>query len=218
MFGVTARLLRGLSIAAIAIGIASAAMAAEFTADVVHTTKARTMTTKVYVKGQKVRHEINVGGSTNATILRPDKGVMWMVNQRARTYMEEKASKKSLTGEDMEKQLHQSATGKFAGKQNVSGFVCNKYIYTFKDKKQGTMTEWFAPKLGFKLPIKIRMADPKGKSMTIEYRNIHQTSLSDSLFQLPAGYKKVSPPKPRPLPIPKPAKGGKAHGSMNRKP
>jgi outer membrane lipoprotein-sorting protein len=210
MMRASARWLRLLFVAATAIGVASAGIAAEFTADVVHTTKARTMTTRVYVKGQKVRHEIKVGGSTNATILRPDKGVMWMVNQRAHTYMEEKASKKSLTGEDMEKQLHQSATGKFAGKQNVSGFVCNKYVYAFKDKKQGTMTEWFAPKLGFKLPIKIRMADPKGKSMTIEYRNIHQTKLSDALFQLPAGYRKVSPPKPRPLPVPKPGKGGKA--------
>jgi hypothetical protein len=193
--------LTALLVAAFTIAFASAAITAEFTADVVHTTKGRTTKTKVYVKGLNARHEISFGGTTRATILRPDRGRMWMVNPATRSYMEVKADRSSLTGEDMEKQLHQVATSKFAGKQMVSGYQCNKYIYTFKDKKRGTMTEWFAPKLGFRLPIKIRMAE-HGQTLTIEYRNIRQKKLPDSLFQLPSGYKKMAPPKPPRMPIP----------------
>jgi len=196
--------------AAFTIAIASAGATAEFTADVVHTTKGRVMTTRVYVKGAKARQEIDAPGGAHATILRPDKGRMWMITPRTKSYMETKADRKSLTGEDMEQQLHQVATSKFAGKQTISGYVCNKYVYTFKDKSKGTMTEWFAPKLGFRLPIKIRMAEPTGQSMTIEYRNIRRKKLPDSLFELPAGYRKTAMPKAPKMPKPHAGiKGGK---------
>jgi outer membrane lipoprotein-sorting protein len=55
----------------------------------------------------------------------------------------------------------------------------------------GAMTQWIARELNY--PIKILYEGQQGK-MTMEYKNIKQGGLSDTLFSVPSDYQKMSMP------------------------
>jgi hypothetical protein len=167
--------------------------AAEFSADIVQTVGAKKLTYRLYVKRQKIRQEVQQPyGPPVTAIMRPDRGLLWIVTPQKKSYREVRGGKNALSADIMEQRLKKTATRKPVGKQTIGGYVCDKYVYTFKNKKRGTVTEWFAPKLGFQLPIKMVMIRPASPTITIEYKNIKQTSLPDSLFEPPTGYRKTS--------------------------
>jgi len=72
------------------------------------------------------------------------------------------------------------------GTATIQGYPCEKTQVVYKDPAMGTMTMWFSPKLA----VALRMEYPNN-SMTIEYRNIKEGAQADSLFVIPAGYKKM---------------------------
>jgi hypothetical protein len=53
------------------------------------------------------------------------------------------------------------------------------------------MTQWISTKLQY--PVKMIIEGQKGR-MVRELKNIKETKLSKSLFQLPAGYQKMNIP------------------------
>jgi outer membrane lipoprotein-sorting protein len=60
---------------------------------------------------------------------------------------------------------------------------------------------WISEKLNF--PIKTEMEGSSG-SMSMEYKNIQEKKIPDSLFNVPAGYQKMSMPSMPKMPgIPK---------------
>jgi len=88
---------------------------------------------------------------------------------------------------------HMEAQIKRLGTETVMGYKCDKYLFTFKNKKMGTMTQWFSIKLGY--PIKIvNKSDMMGEVIT-ELQNIQKTSVKDNLFIVPSGYQEMPSPQ-----------------------
>ena len=187
------RALLGVAILLVASGIASAA---EFSADVTEKMGTTTMTGKMYVKGLMIRHDTVQGPRQGSAILRMDKKVVWILDPAQKTYMEMPTGGKELaylSPDDVKatQALKKVATVKKLGRETVNGYPCDKYLLTYKDKSLGTQYQWVSQRL--KVPIKVEQKGPK-LEMLMEYRNIKEGRVPDSLFQIPAGYKKVSMP------------------------
>jgi outer membrane lipoprotein-sorting protein len=85
------------------------------------------------------------------------------------------------------------ATKKSLGTAKVSGFVCDKFQLTYKNKQMGTSTVWFAKRLDW--PIKTETKTVHGTVVT-ECKSVKMGGQSASLFEIPKGYKKVAMPGP----------------------
>jgi hypothetical protein len=167
-------------------------MAAEFSADQIVESPEGKVTGNFYVKGDKQRQEFVKEGEKTVTILHMDKGVIWNLMPEEKMYMEMPCTEKSsMSAPQMEKELEKMAEKKYLGKEKVSGYACEKYQYIYHDKSAGTLTQWVSKKLNY--PIKTRSEGSKWH-MYMELRNIKEQRLSDSLFEIPAGYKKMSIP------------------------
>lgn len=167
--------------------------AAEFSADMIHKAGEQTIKGEVYVKENKIRQEMVKEGEKGVIIIRMDKGVMWNLMPEDKIYMEMPSVGDVANDPEYEKKLEEMAEKKYLGKEKVSGYVCKKYKYIYHDKSVGTLTQWFSEKLNY--PIKTEMRGQQGgMDMLIEYKNIREQKLPDSLFEIPSGYTKISIP------------------------
>lgn len=185
------KIIRNILIAAACIIFAcSISFAAEFSADVsIHGIRGNFRTGKIYVKGDKIRQEMKMMGRSSINIIRKDKKVTWILMPESRQYMEMPIRNNDLNnGKPDEKALKAiGATIKHIGRQTVNGQVCDKYLITYKDKRSSTI--WVSPKL--QTMVKTESATPMGK-MVMEYKNFKTGKIPDSLFNIPAGYKKMA--------------------------
>ncbi|MEN6437531.1 MAG: DUF4412 domain-containing protein [Syntrophobacter sp.] len=157
--------------------------AVEFSADMVIQPKGdEAMTGKIFVKGEKVRQETTEEGETQIMIIRPDKKVTWMLTPEEKTYMEMPYQSEDKTFEEWTAEKEKNA--KLLGEETVSGLACKKYE-SIEDGE--TTLFWIAKQFPF--PIKVEDAE-----VTMEYKNIKEGSVPDTLFDLPAGYQKMSMP------------------------
>jgi outer membrane lipoprotein-sorting protein len=147
---------------------------------------------KVYVKGDKFRQEFGAGEETHISILRPDKQVVWMLMPAGKMYMEMPITPEH-TGKMMPKPKDE-ARMKLLGIETVSGYEAEKYEVSGKDDAGSKQYVWVVKKLG--IPIKMTMADG---SFSMEYRNIKEGGVSDSLFEVPGGYQKMAMPGGMPM-------------------
>ena len=175
--------------------MAANAQAAEFSATMVSQAQGQSLQGKVFVKGDKMRNEMNMGGESNITITRPDKKVVWIAMPQQKMYMEMPLSDK-MQQKMIMKDPEDRAKMKLLGTETINGFDCEKYemdtAYEGKSLKQYV---WIAKKLG--MPIKSVSADG---SMTMEYRDIKVGGVADSVFDLPQGYQKMDMPFEMPPP------------------
>jgi len=184
----------------IAIGIlfsSALCLAVEFSADFVDTKAGRTNSGKVYLKGDKVRREVTEGPRKGTiTIYRLDKEVVWVLNPAQKTYTEmpgmgKQIGELSLNDPRVQDMLKKLGELKPAGTETVNGYVCDKYALVYHEKAMGTQYQWIAQKLN--VPIKIEHQGSRF-SMLIEYKNINEGQIPDSLFELPPGYRKMAIP------------------------
>lgn len=171
--------------------LCASSFAAEFSADVVITGQNMTVKTKLYVKGKNVRQEMSQQGMNQAQIMRMDKKVMWMLMPDQKMYMEMPLTSNNEKLPGTEENIDTKADKKELGRETVNGYDCKKTQYIFHDKSQGTMTQWISEKLDF--PVKAEMDGPNGRT-TIDYKNIKEEKLADSLFEVPSGYQKMAMP------------------------
>ncbi len=180
---IVALLAFSLALALISLLSPSAAMAVEFSADMVIQPKGdQAMTGKIFVKGDKVRQETTEEGETQIMIIRPDKKLTWMITPEEKTYMEMPYQSEDKTFEEWTADKEQKS--KFLGEENVSGIACKK----FESVEDGEKTYFWIAKQ-FPFPVKVEDAE-----VTMEYKNIKEGNIADSLFELPAGYEKMSMP------------------------
>lgn len=139
---------------------------------------------KMCVKGEKNRHEMTQGGRTMIMITRPDKHIAWSLMPQSKQYMEVPISEEEM--EDQPENWNQDLKkeGKFLGKERVNGVECNKYEL---DQENEKITYWISRKDD--IPVRI-LSD----EMEVNYKNIRTGNISDSLFEIPAGYKKLNIP------------------------
>jgi outer membrane lipoprotein-sorting protein len=167
-------------------------IAAEFSADLFLKHGGETMTGKVYVKGDKTRQEFVQQGQKQITIMRPDKGVTWLLMPAEKIYME----MSNQEGAAYDPQLDQNiikdkAEIKLLGKETINGYVCDKYQYIYRDTSMGTATQWVSKQLNY--PIKSEYKSSSGYMLT-EYKNIKEGNVQNSLFEVPGDYALMSLP------------------------
>jgi hypothetical protein len=167
--------------------LANLVRAAEFSA--VTATKAgkREQQGKLYVKGDKARIEAVTPMGPSVIILRLDKKVMWLLLPGPKGYVEMPIDKEAFA-----KALKIPAEGvskKFLGHETLRGYDTEKYETTAivgGRAVKGLM--WIAPKL--EIPIRIESAD---ESFSQDY-DIKEGGVDDALFEMPAGYQKMTMP------------------------
>jgi hypothetical protein len=188
------------------LGLALAAHAAEFSADIVRTGAGMPASTgKAYVKGDKIRMETTMYGNTQVTITDPAAKKAYMIQPAQMMYVEMALDPSRMGPEAMKDGQSDLGQWKTVGKETVDGWECEKRVFEFKDKSKGEMTSWFADKLGH--PVKSVVKDGS-MTMTMEYKNIKTGNVDASLFTVPAGYQKMTMPGMGGQGTP-PGKGGK---------
>ena len=165
--------------------------AAEFSADMINTSPMGKIEGKMFFKKGNFRQEMMMGGQKQITIFRKDKNVVWVLMPAQMMYMEMQAgSQQNMAPVDPD-EIDKLAEKKYLGKENVNGYVCSKYRYSFHDKSSGTAIYWISDKFNF--PIKMQAQGTSG-TMSMEYRNIQEKTVPASLFNIPGGFQKMSMP------------------------
>ena len=164
------------------------ALAAEFSADTIMTSKGHTNTGKAFFG--KNRFRIDMLSPQNMTVItRIDKKVIWNIMQNKKMYMEmpyDAMKNKPMLEEKMEGDVER----KQVGTETIDGHPTKKYLVTRKSGgMQHQVYSWWATDINF--PIKTAAIDG---SWTQEYKNIKFGAQSDSLFEVPAGYTKFQMP------------------------
>jgi hypothetical protein len=182
-----------LVVVAVSLAILAAwCQAANFSADTVTQQGKMTMPGKVYVQGKKMRQEMSMGTEKTIVILRPDKKVVWMIQPARKTYVEMKMTGKGdFSPTRSLDELRKRAVEKKLGNETVNGLVCEKRRFVFKDKKLGSVTQWYSKEIEY--PVKVVTAGGPFPVVT-ECKNIKRGAPATSLFELPRGYKKVAMP------------------------
>ncbi len=163
-----------------------------FSADLVTNTSKGTFTSKIVSKDGKQRIEHSAGGREMINILRPDKKRVWMLMPDRKVYMEMPLDSRK---QDILSQLHDTTikTDKeFLGNETVDNHPAKKYHLTIirDGKKEASGFLWEASDLN-NFPVKYQNED---KTVTIVWKNIKFEGATDSLFEIPAGYKKMEMP------------------------
>ena len=149
------------------------------------------MTSKMYYKDMKQRMEINTERGQAINIVRLDKKLVWMLMPKQHMYMEMPLN---MQKQGISSQLHDpqsKVTKEFLGNDTVDGHPAKKYhvtVITNGRKESGYM--WEATDLN-NFPVKYQSED---KKTTVIWKNIKFGGIPDSLFEVPAGYKKMEMP------------------------
>ncbi|MBN2255632.1 MAG: DUF4412 domain-containing protein [Deltaproteobacteria bacterium] len=145
---------------------------------------------KIYMssKGARMEYAAPEGKGDMISIFRKDKKLMWMVNPAAKKYMEEAFDENKM------KEAFKMTVGrtvKVLGTEKVQGFKCTKKSVetttTFLGiKNTSESTIWESDRFG--MPLKTQTKD----GTVSELRNIKIGKQPGKLFEVPAGYTKVS--------------------------
>lgn len=169
--------------------------AAEFSADLVTVENGKTMTGRIFVKGDKIRHEFVAEGGMRVIIFRMDKNLVWTLLPGNKCIEIAGLGSPMNLGQPMAADCDEVGLGV----QTVNGHVCDVVRYVYKDKSLGSLTQWISRK--FCYMVRAEVKDARGKATLVtEYRNIREEQLPDSLFEVPPGYTKKA------LPLGMPAK------------
>ncbi len=152
---------------------------------------------KVWVKGNKSRQEMGTAAEKMILIMDLDRGFQWTLMPDIKMYLKTKIQTKGKGFKPENfmgmQQGPVEAQIKRIGTETVKGYKCDKYLFTFKDKQMGTMTQWFSIKLGY--PIKtVNKSDMMGEVITV-LQNIKKTNIRDDLFIVPSGYQEMPSPQ-----------------------
>jgi hypothetical protein len=163
------------------------ALAFEFSADTIMTTKGMTTKGKIYYKADRVRMDTKTPEEM-IVITRIDKKVIWNIMPAQKMYMEMpfNQQKKPMVEEKFEGEIER----KHVGNETIDGHPTKKYLITYKSgNKKEQLYQWWATDINF--GVKTAAIDG---SWIQEYKNVKIEQQQNSLFELPAGYKKLQIP------------------------
>jgi len=170
------------------------AEASEFLADFVIKGGMMSDSGKLWVKGHKARQEMGAQAEKIIMIMDLDQGFQWTLMPDVKMFIKTKiqSNGKGFRPENFlgMQQGPMEAQIKRLGTETVKGYKCDKYLFTFKNKEMGTMTQWFSIKLGYPIKI-INTSDIMGEVIT-ELQNIKKASVRDDLFIVPPDYQEIN--------------------------
>ena len=165
-----------------------APMAKEYSATMVSQSAGQTITTQIYMKPDKFRTDTKMAGTS--TIVRKDLNKVWTIMPAQKIYMEMQQTADAPSTQAVEDKVKGEVSRKKVGSETINGHPSTKYeIATKADGKTVQIHQWWATDINF--PVKTAAVDG-GWSM--EYRDIKIGDQPDSLFEIPAGYKKMTLP------------------------
>jgi outer membrane lipoprotein-sorting protein len=170
-------------------GCAKPAAIKEFSAESITKFGDKVHKAKIYFASDKWRLESTIQGRKSITIIRADKNVAWMLMPEQKMYMETKLGTNQLLGRT--EKLPGEIERKKVGPESVNGMSCEKYLITYKADEKAESTQVYQWISRENIPVKFAAIDGSWSS---EYRNISKGKQPDSLFELPAGYKKFELP------------------------
>ena len=162
-----------------------------YSADMETTSAQGSFTSKIFFKDGKIRME-GTQGSKSINIIRPDKKVIWMLMLDSKTYMEILLD---LSTQDIQSKLRDpniKTDKEFIANEVVDKHPAKKYHLTITTdgKKDKAGYIWEATDLN-NFTVKYQSED---KKITTVWKNIKTGGVADSVFELPAGYKKMDMP------------------------
>lgn len=162
---------------------ASAVWAADFSADMVSKFENETMTTKVYVSGEKTRMDMQ----GNPMIIRNDKKISWILMPTEKMYMEHPVNVSTAPKTSIAFDNETERTS--LGMDTVDGQQAEKFQVTYMDEgKAVSVYQWIVNQA---IPIKIEALDG---SFGMEYKNLSVAPQPADLFEIPADYTKMVMP------------------------
>jgi hypothetical protein len=162
--------------------LAGTGYAEDFSADMVSSSSEGTFIGKIYVSGEKSRMEMPEA----STISRMDKKVSWVLMPGQKMYMEQPIDARAAAGtqEKMSGEIERSVEGN----ETVDGRVTTKYRVTFEAQgKRETIFQW----IDEAAHVLVKTAAIDG-SWSTEFKNIKAGLQDQELFEIPAGYNKMS--------------------------
>lgn len=168
---------------------------AQYSANSVTETETVTINEKVYAAPGKIRREQDLGSHTQVSIVRMDKGVMWVLMPDERMYMEMSMQQAQaqdpgvdLSGYQMEKTE--------VGQETVNGHQATKYkiIMTNADGTKLGGFQWVVnPGIQIKLDAISKDGDTKER-IKMELTNLTIGTQDAALFEIPKGYSTMTMP------------------------
>ncbi len=158
------------------------AFAGDFSADMVSSSYQGLVTMKMYVSGDKSRMEM----PEIITISRMDKNVVWMLMPGEKMYIEQAMDPRTVanTQENVAGEIERTAEGN----EMVNGRNATKYRVTFETQgRRESVFQWMDE--AAHIPVKTAAIDG---SWSTEFKNIQTGPQKQDLFEVPAGYSKMS--------------------------
>jgi hypothetical protein len=174
--------------------VARPAGAAEFSADTLIDRLGQKQQVKMYIKDRQIRAEmVDPFGQQQILISRPGKDQTFMLYPKTKSYMAFPATAALSPIEQDPAAMQDNSRRRLLGQETVEGYVCDKYEIAFQNKYRGKLLVWVARKLDY--PIQMVQVDgPPVGALSRKLTNIIEQRIEDSMFRVPAGYKKVSKP------------------------
>ena len=163
--------------------VTSGAFAEDFSADMVNTVGKQIMQSKLYVSGDKIRMDMKEG----VMIIRNDKKISWMLMPSEKMYMENPIdmSKVPKTSKSLDAEIDRTSLGM----ETIDGKQAEKFKVNYKENGQNaSVYQWLVSK---EIPIKVEAVDG---SWSMEYKNLSLGAQPADLFEVPAGYSKMTMP------------------------
>ena len=159
----------------------------EFSADTIMTTEGVKTKGKIYYKADRFRMDMK-DPEEMITITRIDKKVIWNIMPAEKMYMEMPFTLQNKP--TVEDKFEGEIERKHVGNETIDGHPTKKYLITYKSgNKKEQVYQWWATDINF--GIKTAAIDG---SWIQEYKNVKIEPQPNSLFELPAGYKKLQMP------------------------
>ena len=161
---------------------ANAVSAVEYTVDRVVFENGHRLRATLFCSTDMWRIEHNATGPVNVTIVRKDKGVIWLLMPRTRHFVT--LPFESDKGPTCQRDLTTEQRRERIGTEILQGHHTTVSEVTVREGSEDvTYYEWRAEDV----QIPLRLARKDGRWL-IDYKNLRITHLSSQLFELPSGY------------------------------
>jgi hypothetical protein len=177
--------------------ITASAAADEYSAEIVQQQHGKTTTARLFVKGLKQRMDMQVAGQEQSFIMdqSKDRSTILMHDQKAYLDVPKIARVASLA--QNQKELDKLGQRVIIGTEIINGIKCNKYRFIYHDENLGRMTMWNSQSNNRN--VKLIHQHPATGKMITEVKNFKEVKLNNSLFEIPADYRKIDPYDPESL-------------------
>ena len=167
------------------VATASAAPAAQFSADMIQVEPNRIIEGRIYVRDDLYRMELQEDGKDVVVIVDGAASLTRVLIPSEKMFLEmQNTDPESLMNNPFQGFRHTASQyeTKTAGRETVNGYKCTRLVVF--GEGQDLLTAWIADSLGF--PVKIINHLSEGRY--VELRNIREGPVNDALFSPPAEY------------------------------